>query len=227
MSVHTRTSAGTAAVLFDLDGTLIDTKSLYLEAYRRAVEPYVRAELTREDIMALRPTSEMAFIRAVVAEADVGACVQDFYRAYQELHADRFHGVYPGVTDVLDAIRARGLRLGLVTGKSRRSWEITRAAVELGPFDSLVFDDDVRAPKPDPHGLELALGRLGVKPGAAVYVGDTRSDMEAALAAGLRPMAALWARDPEDRAHHAARVREVGAVLLHRPRELLRALALG
>ena len=217
-----------AAVLFDLDGTLIDTKGLYLEAYRVAVEPYVRDDLTHEDIMALRPTSERAFIRAVVAEPDFEPCMADFYRAYETLHGERFGGVYPGIPDVLDELRERGVPLGLVTGKSRRSWEITRAAVEeLGPFDALVFDDDVRAPKPDPHGLEIALGAMDMDPGAAAYVGDTRSDMVAARAAGLRPVAALWARDPDDRAEHIRRVEETGAVVAHRPDELLAVLSVG
>jgi pyrophosphatase PpaX len=217
----------TTAVLFDLDGTLINTKSLYLEAYRQAVEPFVRDDLTREEIMALRPTSEIAFIRAVVAEGDVDACLEAFYGAYRALHAERFQGVYPGIPEVLDRIRDRGLPMGLVTGKSRRSWEITRDLVrDLGPFDTLVFDDDVRAPKPDPHGLQLALDVLGVMPGGAVYVGDTRSDMEAARAAGVRAMAALWARE-DDRERHARRVEEVGAMLLYDPMDLLLALDLG
>lgn len=228
MSVETPDRTESPAVLFDLDGTLINTKSLYLEAYRVAVEPYVREDLTHDDIKALRPTSELGFIRAVVAEADVEACLEAFYAAYRSLHADRFQGVYPGIPDVLTAIRSRGLPLGLVTGKSRRSWEITRElAGEIGPFDALVFDDDVRAPKPDPHGLELAIRALGVEPAAAVYVGDTRSDMVAARTAGLRPMAALWARDPDDRAEHVRRVTAEGAVVLHRPTELLDALDLG
>ena len=217
----------TAAVLFDLDGTLIDTRSLYLEAYRQAVEKYVRDDLSHEDIMALRPTSEVAFIRAVVAEEDFDACMEDFYRAYRGLHVESFQGVFPGITAVLNRIRERGLPLGLVTGKSRRSWEITRErTLELGTFDALVFDDDVRAPKPDPHGLELALDVLGVQPEDAVYVGDTRSDMEAARSAGLRPMAALWAREAEDRQRQARRVQEVGATLLQRPEDLLSVLRL-
>lgn len=227
MGTETRDRTDTSAVLFDLDGTLIDTKSLYLEAYRVAVEPYVRQDMTHEDIMALRPTSEIAFIRAVVEETDFEACLEDFYRAYERLHTDRFRGVYPGIPEALAAIRGRGLPLGLVTGKSRRSWEITRALVdELGPFDTLVFDDDVRAPKPDPHGLELALAAVGVDPGAAAYVGDTRSDMEAARTAGLRPVAALWARDPDDRDEHIRRVEAEGAIVIHSPEELIRALAL-
>jgi len=217
----------THAVLFDLDGTLINTKSLYMEAYRVAVEPYIREDMTPERIMALTPTSELGFIRAVVAEADFEACLEGFYEAYERLHAERFRGVYPGIPAVLDRIRSRGLPLGLVTGKSRRSWEITRSlADELGPFDALVFDDDVRAPKPDPHGLEIALAALGVEPGTAAYVGDSGSDMEAAKSAGLRPVAALWARDPQDRDAHIRRVREHGAAVAHNPDEVLRVLEL-
>lgn len=213
------------AVLFDLDGTLIDTKGLYLEAYRRAVKPYVRKDMTREDIMALRPTSEIAFLRAVVPESDFPVCLEEFYRAYQALHVERFDGVFDGIPAMLEGIRAAGLRLGLVTGKSRRSWEITRDVVDdLGPFEALVFDDDVRAPKPDPHGLELAIESLDVEAGRAAYVGDTLSDMEAATAAGLRPVAALWAFGPERRARHVRRVARTGATLVERPDQLLRTL---
>ncbi|MFP4624561.1 MAG: HAD family hydrolase [Gemmatimonadota bacterium] len=221
------TATATDAVLFDLDGTLIDTRSIYLEAYRRAVEPYLREDLTPEDIMALRPTSEIAFLRAVVPESDFDACLDGFYRAYQALHVGGEPGVFPGVPATLARLRRAGAPLGLVTGKSRRSWEITRAVTDsLEPFDVLVFDDDVRAPKPDPHGLELALELLRVEPGRAVYVGDTVSDMEAARTAGVRPIAALWAHPPEHRDQHLERVRAVGATAAERPEALLQILAL-
>lgn len=216
------------AVLFDLDGTLISTKALYLEAYRRAVEPYVRPGLSHDDIRALKPTSERAFIRAVVAASDYDACLEDFYRAYHELHGGMFEGVYPGVPAVLAVVRAAGLRMGIVTGKSRRSWAVTSALVSLGPFDVLVFDDDVRAPKPDPHGLELALEHLDVAPNHAVYVGDTMTDLRAARAAGLSPVIVLWARAATDRAELASAARREGAMaVVERPWELVSALGLG
>ncbi len=192
-----------AAVLFDLDGTLVSTRALYVEAYRAAVEPYVMEGLTQEDILALRPTSELAFIRAVVAEADLEVCLAGFYQAYRDLHARLFQGVYEGVPELLASLRQAAVPLGIVTGKSRRSWQVTSVAAPLGPFDVLVFDDDVRAPKPDPHGLELALDVLGVPADRVPYVGDTVSDMQAARAAGLRPVMALWSRDAEDRAQLA------------------------
>lgn len=219
---------GVDAVLFDLDGTLVSTKSLYLEAYRSAVEPYVREGLTDEDILALKPTSELAFIRQVVAESDFEACMERFYRAYHDLHDGMFEGVYPGVLELLEALRSEGLPVGIVTGKSRRSWEVTSAVAALGPFDVLVFDDDVRAPKPDPHGLELALDHLGVPPQRAVYVGDTMTDVRAARAAGLRPITVLWARAETDRAGLAGDAMEAGALaVIERPGQLREVLGLG
>jgi pyrophosphatase PpaX len=228
MEVRAATPVGRPdAVLFDLDGTLIATKALYIEAYRTAIEPYVRDELTERDILALKPTSELAFIRAVVAESDFDACLEDFYCAYRELHAGRFQGVYPGIRELLDGLRAAAVPLGIVTGKSRRSWAVTSEIISLGPFDVLVFDDDVRAPKPDPHGLELATSLLGVAPGRTIYVGDTMSDLRAARAAGLWPVTTLWARSDEDREELAAGAREEGALaIVERPADLRGVLGL-
>lgn len=197
-----------------------------MEAYRTAVRPYIRRDLSDEDIRALKPTSELAFLRAVVAAADLDACLADFYGAYDALHADLFEGVYDGVLDLLDAVRGAGLATGIVTGKSRRSWEITSAACALGPFDVLVFDDDVRAPKPDPHGLEHALGLLGLSPREGVYVGDTVTDMLAARAAGLRAVAALWARRPEEREAYGERARAEGAEVAGTPADARHLLGL-
>ena len=219
-------SPAPAAVLFDLDGTLIDTKSLYLEAYRDALRPHVGRGLSHEDIMALRPTSEIDFLRRVVGERELEACRRTFHESYKALHDRLFGGVYPGVRPVLDLLRDASVPIGVVTGKSRRSWEITRAACALGGFDVLVFDDDVRAPKPDPHGLEMALAHLDVQPGGAFYVGDSTGDMRAARAAGVQPVAALWARAPERRERFLAAVREQQPLVVERPEDLPRQLGL-
>ncbi|HUG39716.1 MAG TPA: HAD-IA family hydrolase [Longimicrobiales bacterium] len=214
------------AVLFDLDGTLIGTRALYLEAYRTAIRPYICRDLSDGDIMALRPTSELGFLRAVVPGITLEACVRDFHAAYAALHAELFEGPYDGILELLDEIRAAGLATGIVTGKSRRSWETTSALCRLGPFQVLVFDDDVRAPKPDPHGLELAIDRLGLEAADCVYIGDTVTDVRAARAAGLRPVAALWARSPDQREGYAARAAAEGAEVVETPGDLRPVLGL-
>lgn len=214
------------AVLFDLDGTLVDTKALYLEAYRAALQEQTGLRLTEAEIKALRPTSEIDFLRRVVGDSDLDACRRTFHQQYAALHARLFGGVYAGVRPVLDLLRDRGVPIGLVTGKTRRSWQTTSAECRLGDFDVLVFDDDVHAPKPDPEGLHLALGRLGVQATGAFYVGDSTGDARAARAAGLQPIAALWARPPERRGRFLDVVREQQALVAERPEDLSRLLGL-
>ena len=207
------------AVLFDLDGTLIDTKRLYLECYRRAVEPRLSRRPTDEELMALRPRSELRFLGALVPPAELQACLADFWRHYESLHASHYGGVYDGILALLDGLRRAGHPVGIVTGKSRRSWDITAPIAALGPFDVVVLDDDVRAAKPDPHGLRIALERIDIPPARAIYVGDTLSDMLAARAAGVLPVAATWGRrtDPDG---YAQRAQAEGARVVRHPREV-------
>ena len=214
-----------AAFLFDLDGTLIDTKALYLECYRRAVEPRIARRPSDDELMALRPRSELRFLASVVPESEIEACRADFYAHYDALHESHFGGVYHGVPELLERIRSAGHPLGIVTGKSRRSWDITAAIADLGPFDVLVFDDDVDAAKPDPHGIRLALERLDTPPERAVYVGDTLSDVLAARAAGVLPVAATWGRR-SDPAGFAGRARAEGAAIAQAPPDVMKALRL-
>lgn len=214
-----------SVVLLDLDGTLINTKRLYIECYRQAVLPYIGRELTPDEIMALRPRSELRFFRDVVGPARVPACLEDFYRAYERLYDAYARGVYPGVPEMLAALRAAGVRLGIVTGKSRRSWELTRERTALGPFDVLVFDDDVAEPKPDPEGIRVALDRLGAVPSEAVYIGDSGTDIEAAVAAGVRPAAALWAKKEAEHEAFLRRVEQWAPVAFTTPADFARWVA--
>jgi HAD superfamily hydrolase (TIGR01549 family) len=209
------------AVLWDLDGTLVSTRRLYLEAYRRALAPYIGRVLTDEEILSHRSRSEIRFLKSQAAE-HYDACLRDFRRYYAELHDSHFGGVYPGVADALHALRRREVKLGVVTGKSRSSYEVGAAVVDLGPFDVLVLDDDVSEPKPSPEGIQIAVERLGTAPARTVYVGDAVSDIEAAAAAGVISAAALWSRPGNDTAE---RMRAAGAaVLLFSPMDVLQLL---
>ena len=211
----------TKAVLWDVDGTLISTKDLYLECYRRALEPYVGRRLSVEELVATGPHSELHVLRGHAGE-QLQACMASFAQHYAELHATHFGGVYDGVLDVLTELRRRRIRNGIVTGKSRSSWEITLAQVELGEFDVVVVDDDVSAPKPHPEGILAALDTLHVEPHEVVYVGDSPTDMQAARAAGTRAAAAMWAKNEISRNRFLERVTNLSNIqLLNQPKDLL------
>lgn len=215
-----------AAVLFDLDGTLIRTRDLYLEAYRRALVPFLGRALSDAEILALEPRSEIRLFQSQVGAAALADCFEHFYRHYEALHPTLFGGIYDGVPELLQRLRAAGRPLGIVTGKSRRAWEITTAHAPLGPFDALVMDDDVPAPKPDPSGIRLALQSLRVPPEHAIYAGDSITDILAAVDAGVVPVAVLWSRrDPDRRTAFVERAAALGALIAETPDDLARACA--
>ncbi len=208
------------AILFDVDGTLIATRRLYVQAFADALEPVTGRRLAEAEIMQHRPRAERRFL-GELAGPRTPETLERFYRAYEERHDRDFEGVYDGVEEVLDALRSRRVPLGLVTGKSRRSWAITRPRISLGAFSVTVLDEDVSAPKPDPGGLRLALRTLEAEPGEVAYVGDSLTDLEAAREAGVRPAAVLWSKKAEEVDEFAAESRARGARLLTRPHELL------
>jgi phosphoglycolate phosphatase-like HAD superfamily hydrolase len=212
-------------VLFDLDGTLVDTWDLYVEAYIRALEPFVGRRLSLEELIRLRPNSELRLLRRALPGTDIQVTHREFLRQYWSLHRTHFGGVYPGTLELLGTLRARRFRVGIVTGKSRGAWEITAAMVNLGPFDLVVGDEDVVEGKPDPAGLVLALDRLGIPAGQAIYVGDSVIDAKAARAAGVRFAAALWPKAETELGEFLPLIREVGVrAELPEPGSLIEAL---
>ena len=215
------------ALIFDVDGTLIDTWHLYLEAYRRALAPFLGRAPSDAEIVARRPSSERHFLASWVGAERVDACHARMGEAYAALHATHGEGVYDGVPEMLAALRSAGVVLGVVTGKGRAAWEVTDRELALGDFAVVITDDETQHPKPDPGGLLAAAGALGIAPADAVYIGDTVGDMLAGRAAGMRLGAALWPKTaPGEREEFLAQIRELEPEWrFDRPADVVRAFA--
>ena len=201
----------TRGVLFDFDGTLIDTWRLYLEAFRRSLAPHFNRLLSDAEILDYQPSAERRLLRRVIEEADFPRYYASFLKHYGALHETHGDGLYPGVVDLLGGLRAGGYRLGVVTGKSRAAWDVTFPKSGLTPFDVVVADDDVAHPKPHPEGVLTALRALQLAPAEVLYVGDSLLDCAAARAAGVRFGAALWSKTEEEQEAFRAAAGRLGA----------------
>lgn len=182
MSDHIRERRKLSGLLFDLDGTLLDSFPAHFEAYR---EMFARFEIyiTEESFLgAYSPNWYHTYQQMGLAEERWAAA-----NAYWIEEAEkRVPELFPGVRETLERLSAF-YRLGIVTSgtKSRVIRDIERTGIESF-FEVLITGDDVERPKPAPEGLHMALDRLGLQPGKAAYIGDAHADYEMASAAGVR-----------------------------------------
>jgi len=189
-------------ILFDLDGTLIDSIELILESYRHTMR------IHRGDAMSdalwlegLGTPLRQQFMTFTNDPAEVEAMIAT-YREWNMAHHDTMVTAYPGALDTVRGLHQRGIRLGIVTSKNDRG---LKRGLDLcgfnGFFDTLVTCDSLKESKPDPAPVRLALDRLGAQARSALYVGDSPHDIAAGKGAGTDTAACLWG--PFDRARLA------------------------
>ena len=182
-------------VLFDLDGTLLDSApDLYAALVRQCAEEGVAAPdyaVVREVVS----RGSRAILRCAFAdrgEPAIEALVPRYLALYEALLAQHTHA-FDGVEALLAQLEARGIRWGVVTNKpgfltdallARLGWNARAAAVVSG--------DTLAVKKPDPAPVRLACERAGIDPAHSVFVGDDRRDVIAGAAAGLYTVAVRW-----------------------------------
>lgn len=169
------------AVLFDLDGTLLDSYESHLEIYQSTLARF-GVRLTAEEFRRhYAPNWNVFYERVGLAPEHWEAASVHWVEAATAHRPPPL----PGAADTLRELHRR-FRLGLVTGGSRSRVEadLERGGIG-GYFEVIVTADDVRQPKPAPEGLRTALRALGVDPDQALYVGDTEPDFEFACAGGV------------------------------------------
>lgn len=180
-------------VLFDLDGTLIDSRDLILASFRHATRTVLGRTIPDEVLMA---NVGGHGIRAQMLEFDPERA-DELVRVYREHNHAIYSDVtaFDGILAVLDRLDAEGRRLGIVTVKSRPTVDVTFDHLPLRRyFDVVVTGDDTDRHKPDPRPLLIALERIGASPESAAYVGDSPFDIRAAKAAGMTAIAVEWGR---------------------------------
>ncbi len=206
-------------VLFDLDGTLIDSGDLILASFRHATQTVLGRTYPDEVLMANVGGHGIHAQMRLFDERRADELV----RVYREHNIGIYHEVraFAGIERLLQRLRAQRRALGIVTVKSRPTVDVTFEVLPLRHyFGAVVTGDDTERHKPAPDPLLLALEQLGAGAASAVYVGDSPFDIQAARAAGMTAVAVGWGR-----IHPRARLEaEEPDLLVDTPEELLREL---
>lgn len=180
-------------VLFDLDGTLIDSIELIMDAARHAFASRTGPSPTDAEFMAgIGQPLLTQFGPYVESPAEMEHLIAE-YRRYQLANHDRQTTLYDGVAEIIDTLRSQGHRLGIVTSKmdaiARRS--LRHVGLE-SHFEVLVGCDATTRHKPDPEPVLFALERMGSTPDQAVFIGDSPFDIQSGNGAGVRTIAVTW-----------------------------------
>ena len=182
-----------STVLFDLDGTLIDSVRLILDSYHHTLAAHGLPPRSDEEWLEGVGTPLTAQFGALQATAGMLDALIATYREYNLKHHDRMVTVYPGVVAVVRELKQYGIATGLVTSKNRSGALRGLALAQLESLmDVLVCADEVENPKPHPEPVEKAVRLLGADPATTIYVGDSIHDMRSGRAAGVRTAAVLW-----------------------------------
>lgn len=207
---------GVTAVLFDLDGTIINTNDLIIQSFLYALQGIMPNSFGREHIIPYMGETLQSQLQRFSGLEDVTALTVRYREGYASRQAEML-GLFPGVAEVIHELHGAGIRLGVVTTKMRDTAIQTLELMGLlEAMDCIVSLSDVTHAKPHPEPVQRALNQLNADPSRTLMVGDSSVDMQSALAAGVTPVGVAWSLKGE------GVLRQAGAAhIIHEMADLL------
>lgn len=184
-------------VLFDLDGTLIDTNELIIASFLHTLQKHCPGRYTRKDVIRIMgaPLKE----QLKYFDPNQWEAMYETYRHFNETYHDEYTREFPHVREVVEQLYKEGVKLGVVTNKRRMMAERGLRLFGLEPWiDVLVCVDDVGKGKPDPEMIELAIARFHEEKNNVLMVGDSKNDLISAAHAGVDSVAVGWSLHKEE-----------------------------
>lgn len=209
-----------STVLFDLDGTLIDSIDLIVDSYLHVVRRHSLPPLSRAEIIDGIGTPLVAVFGRMTDDAATIAEWIATYREFNLAHHDTRVRAMPGAVNLVEQVVGAGRTTGLVTSKNHAGARRGLTLVGLGDAMQVVIGaDDVTRHKPHPEPVLKALEQLGADPRDAVYIGDSHHDIESGRAAGVHTIGVSWGPVARDRLERAQ-----PDLICDKPSEVLAAL---
>lgn len=180
------------AIIFDFDGTLANTLPICYYAFQKVFIEFDKKDLTTKKIQEMFGPSETGIIKNNLLNPNKEAAIEYFYTKYSELHTSLVKA-NSEILELLNSLKEAEIKLGIFTGKARRSLDISLKALDMdGLFDVIITGDDVVKPKPHPEGLLKALSLLEVENSVAIYIGDSDADILAGVQANVYTIGVQW-----------------------------------
>lgn len=213
-------------VLFDLDGTLLDTIDDLTDAVNAALDACACPRRTRAEVVSFVGNGIGQLLRRALPptadDAQKARCAQTFYETYAAHCCDKT-APYPGIPAALAALRDEGLLLGVLSNKADIAVQLIIGAMFPDTFDIVAGEREGIPRKPEPQGVHALMHALGVTAAQTVYIGDSEVDVETARRAGVPLVACAWGFRGRERLLQAGAdcIADTPAALLPAVRKLL------
>jgi pyrophosphatase PpaX len=180
------------AFIFDFDGTVADTLPVCFYAFQSVFKEYDQKEVTEKDIISMFGPSETGIIRENLTHHNTDEAIERYYLHYEEKHEELVDNNQQ-MHDFLSLLKEDGYLLGIVTGKAKRSLDLSLEKLGMKKyFDVFISGDDVDQPKPHPEGILKAIEMLGVSKDDVAFIGDSDADISAGKAAKVVTVGVHW-----------------------------------
>lgn len=183
------------AIIFDLDGTIGDTVPLCIKAFRCAVEPLIKKNITDLEIMATFGPSEEGTIMSLAPD-HYEKGISQYLNYYKDFH-DMCPAPFEGIKELIDILKEKNIRLAMVTGKGKYSTEISLKQFGLDNYFEIIETGEMSGPR-KPEGLKNVINKFcELSKDEMIYIGDAPSDIDACRKVGIPVIAVAWANDVE------------------------------
>lgn len=205
-------------LIFDLDGTLVDTLEDLTDSMNTALTQVGRPERSRTECMQMIGHGLRRFAEGALGPEYLDLTDQLLGRmvAYYQDHCLLKTAPYPGMAETIAALAAQGFRLGVLTNKNQLPAELITRHLFGAAFDPIVGAADSQPTKPDPQTTLAMIAGWGLLPDEVLFVGDSETDIQTAANAGIRCVACQWGFRTK------AELLDAGAdLLIERPEQIL------
>jgi pyrophosphatase PpaX len=179
-------------VIFDMDGTLTQTNQLIFDSFNYIAKKYEGKKYTDAEISAMFGPPEEGALVAIVGREQIRQAMTEYLDFYSQ-HHNELARLYPGILELVAALKRHGVQLAVFTGKGIETTTITMEKFGLKPyFDYVVTGSDVVNHKPSAEGIHKIMEHFGLRPEEVLMVGDSVGDVKASREAGAKIAAVLW-----------------------------------